>query len=66
MVTDALRTPPQSFRLDAETITLLDALGQKLGLNRTAIIKLLVRRAAEAEGVRPQVAPAPSEADDGD
>ena len=50
------KTPQASFRLDGETIDLLDALGRKLGLSRTAIIKLLVRRAADAEGVRDQVA----------
>jgi hypothetical protein len=57
------KTPQASFRLDGETIDLLDALGRKLGLNRTAVIKMLVRRAADAEGVRPAAPPA--EATDG-
>ena len=49
------KTPQASFRLDGETIDLLDALGRKLGLTRTAIIKMLVRRAADADGVRAPV-----------
>jgi predicted transcriptional regulator len=60
------KTPQASFRLDPETVELLDALARKWGLTRTAVIKLSVRRAAEAEGVRPQVAPAPSEPQSGD
>jgi hypothetical protein len=58
------KTPQASFRLDAETVELLDALVRKWGLTRTAVIKLAVRRAAEAEGVRPTVRPETPDADD--
>ena len=46
------KTPQASFRLDAETIDLLDALGRELGLTRTAVIRLAVREVARQRGIR--------------
>jgi antitoxin component of RelBE/YafQ-DinJ toxin-antitoxin module len=61
------KTPQASFRLDAETIDLLDALGRELGLTRTAVIRLAVREVARQRGIRvPPRAEAREVPDDGE
>ena len=41
----------RSFRLSDEAYILLEALGRKKGINRTAMLEILIREKAEAEGV---------------
>jgi len=44
---------PVSFRLTPDDIALLDALQSKMGIvNRTDILRLALRRLADAEGVQ--------------
>jgi antitoxin component of RelBE/YafQ-DinJ toxin-antitoxin module len=40
-----------NMRLDPVTEAVIDALGEKLGLNRSAVVRMAVRRVAEMEGV---------------
>ncbi len=40
-----------NMRLDAQTAAVIDALEDKLGLNRSDIVRLAVRRLAELEGI---------------
>ena len=47
------KTDPTSFRLTPEALELAEALTQKLGLTRTALMELALRRLAEVEGVKP-------------
>lgn len=42
---------PRTIRLTPAAQKLLDGLSQRLGLNKTAIIELAVRRLAASEGV---------------
>jgi hypothetical protein len=42
---------PVSLRLNSEDLSCADAIGRKLGLKRTAVIKLAIRRLAELEQV---------------
>ncbi len=53
------KTYARSFRLGDEVTALLDQLGEQLGgLDRTAVLRLAVRRLADAEGIDPkEVAP---------
>jgi biotin operon repressor len=39
------------IRFTDEDLSLLEALAAKLGLNRTAVVRLAIRKLAEAEGV---------------
>ena len=43
---------PISMRLSAEALELMEALGKKQGVNRTAIVEIAVRQMAEREGVK--------------
>ena len=47
------KADPTSFRLSPEALELAEALTQKLGLTRTALMELALRRLAEVEGVKP-------------
>ncbi|HEY7066575.1 MAG TPA: ribbon-helix-helix protein, CopG family [Chloroflexota bacterium] len=39
------------MRLDTATAAIMDALADKLGLNRSAVVRLAVRRLAETDGI---------------
>lgn len=41
----------RSFRLSDEAYTLLELLARKQGINRTAMLEILIREKAESEGV---------------
>jgi hypothetical protein len=44
------KTKPSTYRFDADLIGLVDRLGARLGgLDRTAVLRLAVRRLADAE-----------------
>jgi hypothetical protein len=44
------KTKARTFRLDEETLDTLTALGERLGgLDRTAVLRLAIRRLADAE-----------------
>ncbi len=49
--------PTTTFRLGPETTRLLEALAARLEIDRTAVLRLAVRRLARAEGIE---SPAPS------
>jgi hypothetical protein len=42
---------PTSFRLDRETVSLLDALARRYGSSRVATLRFIVRQAAEQAGL---------------
>ena len=42
---------PTGFRLDPETIALLDALADRYGVTRTATLRFIVREAAQRAGL---------------
>jgi hypothetical protein len=48
------RLKPVQIRLSSTQIRLLEKLSQKIGLDRTNIIRLAITKLAEAEGVRPE------------
>lgn len=45
------RAPSRTYRLDPETLKLMAALAQKLGVAQTDILRIAVRRMAAVEGV---------------
>jgi hypothetical protein len=45
------RDLPVSFRFDAETLALLDAIREYHGISRTAALELLIREHARAKGL---------------
>jgi hypothetical protein len=50
---------PVSFRLDAETLRLLDALARRYGSTRVAALRFIVRQVAEQAGLSlPPLTPA--------
>jgi predicted transcriptional regulator len=42
---------PTSYRLSAEALRLIDQLATKLGLGKTAVLELAIRKLAEREGL---------------
>jgi hypothetical protein len=41
-----------AFRLTDDDLTILDALQAKTGINRTDVVRLALRKLAEAEGIQ--------------